>query len=142
MKKTPGFILFIIILLAVLYLLVYQSGKAYERAECMGTYQIDVENSDFNGHFTDSNLFSNLKLQVNADNTFSFSGSVPFIFDKEGTWTTLDIDGEYIYCVLKYQHAGFEEQFLCKEYTLSKEKPIPKDKHLSIKQLKMKKIDW
>ena len=142
MKKTPGFILFILLLLVALYYLVYQSGKTHERAECMGTYQIDMENSDFNGHFTDSNIFSNLKLQINAHNTFSFSERVPFIYGKEGTWTTLTIDGEYLYCVLKYQQDSFEEQFLCKGYTLSKEQPIAKDKHLSIKLLKMKKIEW
>lgn len=124
------------------FFLIDKSEKEYERNECIGTYKIDIENSDFNKNFTDSNKFSNLKLSINEDNTFSFSENVPFIYGKKGTWTTITIDGEFVYCIFEYDKSKFKEEFLCKGFMLSKEKPIPRDKNLSIKGLKMKKIEW
>ncbi|GEM_PF-2348223 len=140
--KGISFIVFIIIILASVFFLIDKSEKEYERKECIGVYEIDIENSDFNGNFADSNKFLNLKLSINEDNTFSFSENVPFIYRQEGTWTSLTIDGEFVYCALKYDQSNFKEDFLCKGFMLSKEKPIPKDENLAVKFLKMKKVKW
>lgn len=140
-EKKISFTAFIILILAFVFL-IDKSEKEYERNECIGTYKIDIENSDFNKNFTDSNKFSNLKLSINEDNSFSFSENVPFIYGKKGTWTTITIDGKFVYCIFEYDKSKFKEEFLCKGFMLSKEKPIPRDKNLSIKGLKMKKIEW
>jgi hypothetical protein len=109
----------------------------------IGTYQIDIDNSLINDYIKDSLLIKSLILKLNADMTFIFSQSVPFIYDSSGTWEFIE-DGIYSINRLNYKNSnGFNNQISQCCYNNDKiqmKLPISKDNNKQVDLIVFKKL--
>jgi hypothetical protein len=109
----------------------------------IGTYQIDLDNSLINDYAKDSLLMKFLSLKLNADMTFIFSRSVPFIYDSSGTWEFIE-DGIYSFNRLNYKNSsGFNNQISQCCYDTDKiqmKLPVSKNNNRQVDLIVFKKI--
>jgi hypothetical protein len=70
---------------------VEDNEKEKRKEEAVGTYELNLQESLLGNYIKDSTLLRNLKLNLNADNTFIFSQSTPFIYDSSGIWRVASV---------------------------------------------------
>ncbi len=73
------------------------------KKEYIGSYRINMNKSKLLSYANDSLKYDQLMMQLNDDNSFSFSIDAPFIMCAHGTW---DMDGNELsnYAVLKFDN--------------------------------------
>jgi hypothetical protein len=89
MKKNIYVLVFLFVLILIVSLRFYyveNKAKEYNKVQLIGEYELDIGKTNFESYSNGKKGYQSLKLFVNKDMTFSFNESVPFIYDKAGTW--------------------------------------------------------
>lgn len=82
----------LIILISILSSCSLHEKEAFDLQ--VGTYILDIEQTDFSSTPLNSHDYKNLTVQFKEDATFIFSQNAPFIWDSCGTWFIRnDMDG-------------------------------------------------
>ncbi len=84
----------VIIVIAFIYFrirYVESNEKEKRKEDAVGTYELNLQESILRSYIKDTVLLRNLKLNLNADNTFSFSQNIPFIYDSSGIWRVASV---------------------------------------------------
>ena len=76
----------------------------------IGTYQIDLNQSNLGAYISDSLFYSNLQITFFEDSTYMLNMDVPFILDSSGTWS-VGTDQLYQWNYLMSEKIGGSDQF-------------------------------
>jgi len=63
-----------------------QDGRIATFNQQLGTYKLDIEQTDLGTYKKDSNFYKDLFITFSADSSFVMNKKVPFLYDSIGTW--------------------------------------------------------